>query len=226
MSPYLNDDEVLIFGKKSEPPTWADALFEEHFEAFRWSSPVLGPILRETEDAHRRAFELLTMQVPQRLKAVRTLPYRDLQVAQFLIEEGAKVLSKFPEVAEERAALAEVIAAQSWPEARSKALEAIRRWLLQRKDLADVCFCSIDLAFAYAKQGKGQQRLPELLTDIAKLPGAPEQPWALGSLWTFREVLQQRGDPATAAHEGAEIVHRRTWSLRMRQASSIDAVQT
>lgn len=103
-------------------------------------------------------------------------------------------------------------------------LEAIRRWLLQRKDLADVCFCSIDLAFAYAKQG--QQRLPELLTDIAKLPGAPEQPWALGSLWTFREVLQQRGDPAAAAHEGAEIVHRRTWSLRMRQASSIDAVQT
>jgi tetratricopeptide (TPR) repeat protein len=359
---------------------------------------VLGPILRETERLYRYVFELLAMEVPERRTAVRSLPYRNLGVAEPLLEESAK--AKRPEQSEERAVLAEWIATQPWPEARERAtrirakacmcqgnarrllrdwqgaelgfgaafsalqklpvgldhvffrvkfaklredqgrlreaadllwqamslysqdsqsvpphdigvhlayiclklndpgqamtlltqfslqtqgpfagwfrseialgqamclaalglaeparrllddskpirrcifdrdnvlrlewleckiavhlgdldqaiprLEAIRRWLLRDQDLVDVCLCSIDLALAHARRAQAAQRLPALLVDIAKLPGASEYPWALGSLWWFREALEQRRDPAAAAREAAEIVHRRETSL-------------
>jgi len=93
-------------------------------------------------------------------------------------------------------------------------LEAIRRWLIAEGDLDKICLSSIDLALAHAKKGQTAQRLPGLLTDIARLPGAGEKPWALGSLWRFREALDRGHDPAAAAREAAEIVHRREMSLK------------
>lgn len=93
-------------------------------------------------------------------------------------------------------------------------LEAIRRRLIAEGDLGKICLCSIDLALAYAKQGRAAERLPSLLADIAQRPGAAERPWALGSLWRFREALNRRRDPAAAAREAAEIVHRREMSLK------------
>jgi tetratricopeptide (TPR) repeat protein len=398
------DDELLIFGKRRAPLTEMDGLLEETFDSFRRSNPLLGPILRETEWAHRLVFELLTMKAPQRHKAVRNPPYRDLLVAEFMLQESAKVAPQWPERSEERAMLAEAIAAQPWPEKRERSLrirakawmyqgdarrllhdwrraelgfgaafsmlkelpidndhvlfckrlarlredqgrlreaahllwqgmslysqhsnsvppndlvvhlayvylklndpgqamilltqvslrtadpfagwnqaetdlgramclamvglaeparhlleeskpdrrcifdrdkvlrlewieckiavhlgdlkeaiprlEAIRRWLLRDQysdqDLAEVCLCSIDLAFALAKRGQAEQRLPELLADLAKLPGTSEHPWALGSLWWFQEAVEQRRDLAAAAREAAGIVYRRERSL-------------
>ena len=395
------DDELLIFGKRQAPLSETDAFIEEMFrDLFRWSHPVLGPVLRETEGLYRYVFELLAMEVPQRRKAVRSLPYRNLEVAELLLEESAKAAPKRPKQSEERAVLAEWITAQSWPEAREKAtrvraeacmcqgdarrllcdwqgaelgfgaafsalqklptglehvffhvklaklredqgrlreaadllwqamnrycqysqsappndivvklayvylklndpgramtlfthlclqvegpfagwhqaeialgqamclaafgldeparllldeskplrrcifdrdkvlrlewleckiavhlgdldqaiprLEAIRRWLLRDQDLVDVCLSSIDLAFAHATRVQAAERLPALLEDLAKLPGASEYPWALGSLWWFREMVEQGRDPADAARQAAEIVHRRETSL-------------
>lgn len=93
-------------------------------------------------------------------------------------------------------------------------LEAIRRWLIAEGELDKVCLSSIDLALAHAKKGQATQRLPGLLADIARLPGAGEKPWALGSLWRFREALEHGQDPAAAARAAAEIVHRREMSLK------------
>ena len=88
-------------------------------------------------------------------------------------------------------------------------LEAIRRWLLSEGgQLAEICLISIDLALAHAKRGQAAERLPGLLSDIAEIPGAGEKPWALGSLGRFREALERGKDPATAAREAVEIVHR------------------
>lgn len=93
-------------------------------------------------------------------------------------------------------------------------LEAIRRWLLEEHDdLADICSCSIDLAYAHAKKGDAAAWFPDLLLKIAKLPKAADEPWALGSLWWLREALEKRRDPAWAAREAAAIVHRREKSL-------------
>jgi len=89
-------------------------------------------------------------------------------------------------------------------------LEAIRRWLLSEGGTLDeICLISIDLALAHAKRGQAAERLPGLLSDIAGIPGAGEKPWALGSLGRFREALDRGQDPAAAAREAAEIVHRR-----------------
>ncbi len=92
-------------------------------------------------------------------------------------------------------------------------LEAIRRWLDSTK-LDEICLISIDLAAAYAKQGQAAQRLPDLLADLAETRRAAEKPWALGSLWRFREELNRGNDPAVAAREAAEIVHRREMTLK------------
>jgi hypothetical protein len=93
-------------------------------------------------------------------------------------------------------------------------LEAIRRWLINTGELDKICLISIDLALAHARKGQAAQRLPGLLTDIAETRGAAERPWALGSLWRFREALNRGQDPAVAAREAAEIVHRREMSLK------------
>jgi hypothetical protein len=73
---------------------------------------------------------------------------------------------------------------------------------------------SIDLALAHAKKGQAAPRLRHLLVDLAKNQGAVEKPWALGSLWRFREELDRGKAPAAAAREAAEIVHRREMSLK------------
>jgi hypothetical protein len=73
--------------------------------------------------------------------------------------------------------------------------------------LAPIALCSIDLALAYAKQGKAARRFPALLEDLAEHRDA--QPWALGALTWFRDALDQGEDPATAAWRAAELVHRR-----------------
>jgi tetratricopeptide (TPR) repeat protein len=89
-------------------------------------------------------------------------------------------------------------------------LEAIRRWLFSEGGhLAEICLISIDLALAHAKRGQAAERLPGLLSDIAEILEAGEKPWALGSLGRFREALEHGQDPAAAAREAAEIVHRR-----------------
>lgn len=72
----------------------------------------------------------------------------------------------------------------------------------------------IDLALAYARKGQATQHLPELLADLAEIRGGAEKPWVLGSLWRFREELDHGNDPAAAAREAIEIVHRREMSLK------------
>jgi tetratricopeptide (TPR) repeat protein len=86
-------------------------------------------------------------------------------------------------------------------------LEAVRRWLIQRDGLAPIALCSIDLALAYAKQGKAARRFPALLEDLAEHRDA--QSWAHGALTWFRDALDQCEDPAMAARRAAELVHRR-----------------
>ncbi|HEX7183289.1 MAG TPA: hypothetical protein VF756_15730 [Thermoanaerobaculia bacterium] len=92
-------------------------------------------------------------------------------------------------------------------------LEALRRWLIEHREIAAITLSSIDLALAHAKKGEAAQRFPGLLNDLAREPGAAEQPWALGALWGFREALEQGQDPAVAARKAAEIVHRREKSV-------------
>jgi hypothetical protein len=93
-------------------------------------------------------------------------------------------------------------------------LEAIRRWVNRTLKLDEICLASIDLALAHAKKGQAAPRLRHLLADLAKNQGAVEKPWVLGSLWRFREELGRGKDPAAAAREAAEIVHRREMSLK------------
>ena len=94
-------------------------------------------------------------------------------------------------------------------------LEAIRRWLISEGGTLDeICLISIDVALAHARRGQAAERLPGLLSDIEGIPGAREKPCALGSLCRFREALDRAQDPAAAAREAAEIVHRREMSRK------------
>lgn len=399
-------DEELIFGEKPRPYSALEACLDDWASERLRSHPLLGPFFRATDRAFPHAYDLIGMTVSQRRKAVHRLPYRDLLVADVLLEEGSRWLGKpaeSPERAEDAAVLAEWIAAQAWPEAWERAvliraqafmlqgdarrrlrdwrraelrfgaafslleelpvrddhvsfcrklstlredqgrlheaavlflkamdlhcrlwqtdvlpqegllhlgylylkqndagramtlftrlcleaqdgfstypaktalgqaiclaafgnedaarrlleesepdrrriasldtklslewlecrirvhlgdldraiprLEAIRRWLIRHGDLAALCLCSVDVALAYAKQGEAGRRLPGLLKDVAQFPEASQHPWALGSLWWFREAMKKRRPPETAAREAAAIIHRQERRLLVR----------
>lgn len=88
-------------------------------------------------------------------------------------------------------------------------LEAVRRWLLDQFRFDQVCLCTLDLAFAYARRGDAIGRLACLLAEVAGLPLAGERPWAVEALDRFREVLEREGgEPVAAAREAAEIARR------------------
>jgi tetratricopeptide (TPR) repeat protein len=89
-------------------------------------------------------------------------------------------------------------------------LEAVCRRYAYEEDLSRLCLSAIDLAYAYARAGKLEERFPALLQGVAKQPGAGEEPWALGALWSLREAIVGEGrDPAVAAREAAALVRRR-----------------
>lgn len=92
-------------------------------------------------------------------------------------------------------------------------LEAILRWFIHRDSLFKTCLCALDLAWAYAKQGTIQERLPALLREVARLPQAVEHAWALGSLWRFRDALEQGATPESAAWQASQILRRRDLAI-------------
>ncbi len=108
-------DEVLIFGKepRSNEDAYIDAMLSE---CMHRSSPVVGPYLREADKVYRYIWDLMAMTLPQRRKAVRKAPFRDLLLAEVLCNEGAKTASRNPDLAEDMAVLAEWIASQPWPQ--------------------------------------------------------------------------------------------------------------
>ncbi len=91
-------------------------------------------------------------------------------------------------------------------------LEAILRWLSREHKLTDACLCAIDLALAHETRGTASPWFPGLLQGIRQFEIA-EKPWALGSLWWFREAVDRGWEPAQAAREAANIVHLRESSL-------------
>jgi hypothetical protein len=88
-------------------------------------------------------------------------------------------------------------------------LEALLRWFVNRKSLFEACLCAVDLAWAYAKRGEAQQRLPALLGEVARLPQATQHVWALGALWKFRDALEQGAGPESAAWQASQVLRRR-----------------
>lgn len=88
-------------------------------------------------------------------------------------------------------------------------LEAVCRWYASEKDLSRLCLSSIDLASAYARAGKLEEKFHQLLRPIVQLPGAGEEAWAVGALSSLREAILGEGrDPAAAAREAAALVRR------------------
>lgn len=80
-------------------------------------------------------------------------------------------------------------------------------------ELAQACLCALDLGLAYAKEGTVWQKLPYLLAGVERVRGVGAEVWGLGSLWKFREMLQNGHEPAVAARQAAELVGRRETSL-------------
>jgi hypothetical protein len=412
--PSRDDDEFLIFGKRPRHVSVMDAFVDEIFsDRMRYSNPLVGPLLREADTVGRYVWDLMAMAPPERRWAVRTRPFKDLLLAEVLLDESGKTAARHPKLAEELAELAEWIASQQWPQETERAavsrvrarvrqgearalrrdftgaelrfgaafaelhklavyeqscfysslgslredqgrldeavslqlhamllhgvtfqsrelpaggivqlaylhlkrndpwramtlltqllcaakpdpfldlydlqidlgralclaalglaepartliaqslprrrniydrdkqlpyewlecriavhlgdfepaiprLEAIFRWLASSSGLAEACLCAIDLALAYEKSGQSARHFPGLLKEIQQLEGIADQPWALGSLWWFREAVDHGWDPARAAREAANIVHMRDRSLislarRMRRAKS------
>jgi hypothetical protein len=92
-------------------------------------------------------------------------------------------------------------------------LEAIYRQL-GTSNLVRSCLCALDVAYAYARAGLLEERLPALLRDVATQPRAAEEVWALGALWKFREAVLEAGlPPAVAAREAAALIYRCERSL-------------
>lgn len=118
------DDEVLIFGDSRRPRTEIDILLDELMSGLMASThPVLGPAVVESKRRLPRVGELLAMKRRQQRRAVRRAPYRDLVLANCLLDECNKFATQRPDEAEECARLAEWIADQAWPDEPEKAAE-------------------------------------------------------------------------------------------------------
>ncbi len=130
------DDEVLIFGDSRPPRTEIDVLLDELMSGLMASThPVLGPTVVESKRRLPRVGELLHMKRRQQRRAVRRAPYRDLVLANCLIDECNKFATQRPDEAEECARLAEWIADQPWPDEPEKAAEIRIVSLLSQADV-------------------------------------------------------------------------------------------
>lgn len=118
------DDEVLIFGESRPPRSEIEVLLDELTSGLMASThPVLGPAVVASKRRLPRVGELLAMKRRQQRRAVRRAPYRDLVLANCLLDECNKFAARRPAEAEECARLAEWIADQPWPDEPEKAAE-------------------------------------------------------------------------------------------------------
>jgi hypothetical protein len=117
-------DEILIFGESRPPRSEIDVLLDDIMSSLmRSMHPVVGPAVVESKRRLPKVGELLAMKPRQQRRAVRRAPYRDLVLANCLLDECNKFAAQRPDEAEECARLAEWIADQPWPDELEKAAE-------------------------------------------------------------------------------------------------------
>jgi hypothetical protein len=120
---YISD-EILIFGESRPPRSEIDVLLDDIMSGLMASMhPVFGPAVVESKRRLPKVGELLAMKPRQQRRAVRRAPYRDLVLANCLLDECNKFAALRPEEAEQCARLAEGIADQPWPDEPEKAAE-------------------------------------------------------------------------------------------------------
>jgi hypothetical protein len=176
-------DEELIFGEYRKPRSEIEILADEMVTgSLRRLSPVLQPILQESIRVAPYVWELMSQKSPQRKRAVRRPPYRDLTLAERFLEESAKIAARLPGRSEELAQMAEWIAELPWPGERKRAVriqaDACIAQAEARRSLRDWQGAELKLSAAYAllKQEPAGwdhalfcQRLSELREDQGRL---------------------------------------------------------
>ena len=117
-------DEILIFGESRPPRSKIDLLLDDIMSGLvRSVHPVGGPSYGESNRRLPKVGELLAMTPRQQRRAVRRAPYRDLVLANCLLDECNTFAALRPGEAEQCARLAEWIADQPWPDEPEKAAE-------------------------------------------------------------------------------------------------------
>jgi len=142
-------DEKLIFGEALTPRTATEALLEEMLVSSLRRIPLLEPLRRQADSIYPHLLKLMRLKPAQRRRAVRRPPYRDLFLADLLLDESSKALPKLPRRAVEFAELAGWIAGLPWPgePGRAASIRA-RAWIAQGNGLreardwagAELCF--------------------------------------------------------------------------------------
>jgi hypothetical protein len=131
-------DEMMIFGTVEVPRTEMEALLEDMLVSSLRRIPLLEPMHRQANAIYPYVWDLMRLNPSQRRRAVRTPPFRNLSLADLLLDESSKALSRSPEDAVEFAELAEWIAGLPWPveQGRAAAIRA-RAWMAQADGLRE-----------------------------------------------------------------------------------------
>lgn len=125
-------DEVLIFGDTQTPLTETEALLEEMLVSALRRIPLLEPMERQANLIYPHVWDLMRLEPAQRRWAVRKPLFRNLSLAELLLDESSKALSKGLENAVEFAEAAEWIAGLPWPQEKERAASLrTRAWIAQ-----------------------------------------------------------------------------------------------
>ena len=131
-------DEMLIFGDVQVPLTETESLLEDMLVSSLRRIPLLEPMERQANSIYPHVWELMDLKPDQRRRAVRKLPFRNLSLADLLLDESSKALSKHPKDAVEFAESAEWIAGLPWPEEPGRAASIrARAWIAQADGLRE-----------------------------------------------------------------------------------------
>lgn len=116
-------DEILIFGRFQERSALTEFYGSDEAFSDAMGRYLLGPAIDAKHEGYRNLRELMEMPPPARRAAVCKVPYRDLYVAELLLQECSKTLPDHPEKAEEMSLAALWIAEQPFPEDEEHAEE-------------------------------------------------------------------------------------------------------
>lgn len=87
-------DEMMIFGTVEVPRTEMEALLEDMLVSSLRRIPLLEPMHRQANAIYPYVWDLMRLNPSQRRRAVRKPPFRNLSLADLLLDESSKALQK------------------------------------------------------------------------------------------------------------------------------------